>query len=286
MGIHPHTLMLLKYASKRMPLGRVATMGRQEMFTPPAKLRGILGPQAKLDHGRFCEEFLKTEFGVIGVDSFDYSAYEGATHIFDFNQPVVHDTTYDTILNGGFLEHIFNVPQALQNMSELCAVGGQILHVLPANNLCGHGFFQFAPELFLSLYSEQNGFAETQVFLADVANEKEWFEACGARKGEFIVVVSSAPVWLLVRTHKTRAAPRQTIQQPYYEHAWSGAPPVERPGSWAQRATKRMARAAQESLVIRSARYVERKWQELLRPAMSVSSANPNLRKHTINSLL
>jgi len=176
MGIHPHTLMLLQYASKRRPLGCVATMGRQGMFMSASKLRSFLGPQAKLDHGQFCEEFLKSELGAVSVESFDYSKYEGATHIFDFNQPVVHETTYDTILNGGFLEHVFNVPQALQNISDLCAVGGQILHVLPANNLCGHGFFQFAPELFLSLYSERNGFAETQVFLADVANEKEWFE--------------------------------------------------------------------------------------------------------------
>lgn len=251
-----------------------------------AKLLSVLGPHAKLDHGRFCEEFLKSELGAHDVESFDYSTYEGATHIFDFNLPVAHDTTYNTILNGGFLEHIFNVPQALQNISELCAVGGQILHVLPANNLCGHGFFQFAPEFFLSLYSQQNGFAETQVFLADVANEKEWFEVRGSRKGEFAVFVSSAPVWLLVRTRKTRPASRQSIQQPYYEHIWGGEPPVERPGSWAQRVTKRMARAAREGLVIRSARYVERKWQEVLRPAMSVSSANPNLRKHDIASLL
>jgi hypothetical protein len=286
MGIHPHTLMLLQYASKRLPLGRVATMGRQEVFTSDAKLRSILGPGAKLEYGRFCEELLKSELGSSSVDSFDNSTYEDATHIFDFNRPIAHDATYETILNGGFLEHIFNVPQALENMSNLCAVGGQILHVLPANNLCGHGFYQFAPELFLTLYSEQNGYSDTQVFLADVANEEEWFEVREPSKGEFVVVVSSAPVWMLVRTRKTRASTQQNIQQAYYVHVWDGKPSVDHPGSWAQRAAKRMAKAAKESLLIRSARYAERKWQELLRPAMSISASNPNLKRHAISSLL
>lgn len=287
MGIHTHTLLFLKYASKKMPLGRVVTMGRQGMFVPEAKLRAIMGPRLKrTDYGPFCEEFLTTELGAVRVESFDKSDYEKADHIFDFNLPLKPETTYDTILDGGFLEHIFQVPTALENMSRLAADGGQILHVLPANNLCGHGFWQFTPELFFALYNEHNGYAETEVFLADVANEDEWFEVQQNTSGESIVIVSSAPVWLLVRTRRTRPFSHHDVQQSHYVHVWSGKPSAPPPESWPQRTAKKMARAAKENVLVSSARFAERKWQELLRPGMSVSAANPNLKKRSISSLL
>lgn len=286
MGIHPHTLMFLKFASKKMPLGRVTTMGRQGLFVPAAKLRSIMGSLAEVSYGPYCEDLLKAELGATTVESFDKSAYEDATHIFDFNLPITTEATYDTILDVGFLEHIFNVPRALENMSRLCAEGGKILHVLPANNLCGHGFWQFTPELFFALYSDRNGYAETQVFLADVANENGWYEVREPSNGENVVIVSSAPVWLLVRTRRTRQFSHQDVQQSHYVHVWSDKPSVEPMGSWGQRAAKRMAQAAKGNFLVSTARYAERKWQELLRPAMSVSAANPNLKKRVIATLL
>jgi len=52
-------------------------------------------------------------------------------------------SAYDTLVNFGSLEHVYNAPQALLNVSELCRNGGQILHLLPGNNFCGHGFWRF-----------------------------------------------------------------------------------------------------------------------------------------------
>jgi len=66
------------------------------------------------------------------------------------------------------MEHVFNASQGLKNVTRLCAPGGQIIHSLPANNFCNHGFWQFSPELFFSLYSDKNGYSETEIFLADV----------------------------------------------------------------------------------------------------------------------
>ena len=40
-----------------------------------------------------------------------------------------------------------------------CVVWGGVLYIAtPANNHCGHGFYQFSPELFFSLLSPKNGF--------------------------------------------------------------------------------------------------------------------------------
>jgi 2-polyprenyl-3-methyl-5-hydroxy-6-metoxy-1,4-benzoquinol methylase len=56
---------------------------------------------------------------------------------------------YDTVIDSGTLEHIFKAPEALEYCLLLCKPGGQILHMLPSNNWCGHGFWQFSPELIL-----------------------------------------------------------------------------------------------------------------------------------------
>ena len=45
--------------------------------------------------------------------------------------------------------------------------GGHFIAVTPANNFFGHGFYQFSPELFYSLLSEQNSFTETQILTQD-----------------------------------------------------------------------------------------------------------------------
>ncbi len=63
---------------------------------------------------------------------------------------------------------MFNIAQALENCVKLCKIGGQILQAVPANGECGHGFWQMSPELFFSLYSERNGFIETEVFIANL----------------------------------------------------------------------------------------------------------------------
>jgi hypothetical protein len=281
MGIHPHTVMFLKFASVRMPLGRVATMGRQGMFVSSAKMRAIIGAAPRADYGEYCEHFLMSELGASHVHSFDISDFEGATHVCDFNHTVAIQERYDTILDGGFLEHIFNVPQALENMSTLCATGGQILHVLPANNVCGHGFWQFTPELFFALYCAENGYADTQVFLADVANEKDWYEVNPPATGAGVVIVSSGPVWLLARTVRARQFSHSNVQQTFYVNLWdkthshgraAPAGPKGRPGG--PRAFTEMAR------------YAERKWQEVLRPGLSLSSANSNLQKRATASLV
>src|ERR1035441_3166291 len=99
---------------------------------------------------------------------------------------------------------------------EMCASGGQILHVLPANNFCGHGFWQFSPELFFSMYSEVNGYRGTQVFIADLSNEYCWYEVRRPHNGERANVTSSTPLYNLVRTQKTSFFSHENIQQSDY----------------------------------------------------------------------
>jgi SAM-dependent methyltransferase len=284
MGIDVHTLKFLMFAMKKKHLGRVATIGRAGLHVPKKKLKEIMNWSSQVDYGGYCENFLKTEFGAISVESFDKSDYEDATHIVDLNKPIEEPGFFDTIIDGGCLEHIFNVPQALANISKLCAPDGQILHVLPANNLCGHGFWQFSPELFHSLYSEENGYRETQVFLADVTNEAEWFEVRKPKDGLRAEIVSSASVFVLVRTQRNGPFCHDNIDQSDYVYTWAGARESDR--HLRRHIMDRFVQAAKASFLLGMARFVERRWQQMFRPTKSLSTANPHLTKHVIGTLM
>jgi hypothetical protein len=118
------------------------------------------------------------------------------------------------------LEHIYNAAQALKNVSTMCAEGGQILHILPANNQCGHGFWQFTPQLFHSLYSQANGYSETTVFLASFDNEARWYEAEAPSNGQRIVIQSVGPLYVLCRTKRGSRVSHDRVQQSDYVYAW------------------------------------------------------------------
>jgi SAM-dependent methyltransferase len=229
MGIDIHAVNFLKYASQKKPLGNVATIGRQHLMIPRDYVK----------FGQHCEALLQERFGAQRVDSYDFSDYEGATHIVDMNLPLVPEKQYDTIIDCGCTEHIFNVAQALRNISQLCISGGQIIHVLPANNFCGHGFWQFSPELFFSLYSRANGYNETEVFLADLRHPGHWFEVKQPENGQRANVVSNSPLYALCRTAKVCDVPSQNVQQSDYVHTWEkGSQAEPNRGPIAERAKK------------------------------------------------
>jgi hypothetical protein len=114
----------------------------------------------------FCEGFL----GLLGakeVESFDISDYEGATHIHDFSLPINEKFhhRYSVVLDAGTLEHVFNFPQAIANCMMMTAKDGYVIEYVPTNNHCGHGFYQFSPELLFRVFSSDNGFAVRRMAL-------------------------------------------------------------------------------------------------------------------------
>jgi hypothetical protein len=223
MGIDTHALHLLRWASsKANGLGATATIGRQAMYVPPAELARQVSLPAGYAYPQYCEDLLIGAFGATRVDSFDNSGYEGCTHVADFSQPIVPPAQYDTVLDIGCLEHIFNIPQALRNVSLLCTPGGQILHCLPTNGFCGHGFWQISPELFFSLYSTENGYAQTEVFIADVRDETSWYQVPPPSEGHRVTLRSPAdhPLYVICRTVKLGDFSHDNVQQSDYAFTW------------------------------------------------------------------
>lgn len=162
-------------SAKRLGLkgDNVCTLGRQTLLLSQRELNLILREydceHFALPKGRallFADDVLGP-LGFNTIDAMDASDYEGANVLHDLNRPVPPEMQekYDLVWDGGTLEHIFNFPAALENAMRMVKVGGHIALVTPANNQCGHGFYQFSPELFFRVFVPENGFELLRIYM-------------------------------------------------------------------------------------------------------------------------
>jgi SAM-dependent methyltransferase len=200
--------------------GSVLTIGRQNLHLHPREI-ALLGGEFGLDLGGlamplgvYADDFLREVLGAERVDSMDASPHEGATIIHDLNVPIPVElhTAYDAVIDGGSLEHVFNVPVALANMMRAARPGGRLFTQWPANNLCGHGFFQFSPEFAFRAFSESAGFEAERVALVEsrfpsvelslrrLVLDVRDPDALGHR----VLRMSLRPALLMVQAHKLR----------------------------------------------------------------------------------
>ncbi|MDA7698337.1 hypothetical protein N8796_03925, partial [Candidatus Pelagibacter sp.] len=168
MAIGLETGFLLKYISKNRPFKKTATFGRQAFSGVSVKNAFKRNNYKDLDnHHKYVEEFLIANMGSTKVESYDFNDYEGATKIHDLGIELKEAEIYDTIIDIGTSEHIFNISQSFLNAIKLTKVNGMIINEIPSNNFCGHGLYQISPEFFFELYSDNNGFGETEIYIID-----------------------------------------------------------------------------------------------------------------------
>lgn len=226
MGIDAHGIRFLEYALRANgPLKSTLTIGRQGLDVSGRELRGYLGMTKlqELPVSRYVDDLLVKEFGASSVASLDASGYEGASYVWDLNLDLKADfPQFDTVIDAGTLEHVFDVRTSFGNIARACKIGGQILHILPANNFVGHGFYQFSPEFFFSLYSEARGFADTEVYLADLARINAWWKVMPPTGTARSTAMSSHETYTLVRTRKiAESAESRPVQQSDYVSSWA-----------------------------------------------------------------
>lgn len=216
MGIDLHTFRFVSGLANQRPLGRVLTIGRQGVDFDPA-LAGVAPADPK--QAAYCEWTLAA-LGAQTVESVDVSDYEGATHVADLGLPTPLPDRFDTVIDAGSLEHVFDVVTAFRNVIGFTAENGRIVHVLPVNNLSGHGFWQFSSDLIYALYSAANGFAETRVYYASSLNPDLWHLVPKPQPGTRTELVSIEPVILLSVTTKLHDVASLSVTQPFYAQAW------------------------------------------------------------------
>lgn len=239
MGIDAHNLNFLAHAQDLgVSFERTVSLGRQAVFVDPPDLmrhqrwrrHPELPPSPAHGTAWYFEPLMRQWFAASQVDSIDASPYEQATLIHDMNQPwpapLPPPAQYDAVLDLGCLEHVFDFPTAWRNCAALCRVGGHLLHALPANNLLGHGFYQFSPELFFNLYQPSRGFELRAMYCAMKAEPRHWWRvASPLALGRRVTLCHGHEVYLMVLARKTAEveglpAPQQSD---YAQDRWQAA---------------------------------------------------------------
>jgi len=189
-------------------------------------------------------ELLFAHLGAKNVYSVDASAYEGATNIHDMNQPIPSEykERHSVVLDGGSIEHIFNFPVAIKNCMEMLMVGGHYLGITPANNFMGHGFYQFSPELYFSVFTQQNGFELVSLVAFEDKPESTWYLVKSPKEvKDRVLLVNDQPVYLLVIAKKIakvnifETIPQQSDYLSIWQSAGSDSIPPKSPNNRANR---------------------------------------------------
>ena len=204
--------------------------------------------------------------GANEVVSIDASDYQGSSIVHDMNLPLADlrpdlAERFDLVIDGGTLEHVFNFPVAVANLMFLVRKGGHVLSANPANNLCGHGFYQFTPELMYRLYSGANGFRINHVLLTQSRHMSvemdpkpdSYAVVDPASLGRRILVHNRWPLTIRTLAERVGAPPSGglDVQQSDYVMAWSeltGRKPQNGPMATLRKVFKRLPRTLQSRI--------------------------------------
>lgn len=285
MGIDAHNLALLAHAADLgCRYGRTLGIGRQAVFVDPPELerlrawRGLpaLPREATAAQPAYFEPLMRGWFGAEVVDSVDASPYEQATIVHDMNvrwtPPPDEADRYDAVLDFGCLEHVFDFPTAWRNVVDRCRIGGHVFHALPANNLCGHGFYQFSPELFFNLYRAGNGFELRGAWFATKADLATWWQVADPQAlRRRVTLRNSSETYLLVLARKVAPTPDPMPppqQSDYAQGEWlrAGAGPGLPSTSTGAAATGRWLRKTRLADAARVLRDGWQAWRTTQRP--------------------
>ena len=110
----------------------------------------------------------------------------------------------------------------LSNITRLLKPGGTALISTCANGQCGHGFYQFSPELFYR-YFEANGFDEVRVYLVGLMAPMRWYLAVDPKKaGRRVQFSASEPLQMIVVARKAVSVAATIVpqQSDYAEGVW------------------------------------------------------------------
>jgi hypothetical protein len=237
---------------------RLLTLGHQSLRLFPSEVayfrdayqqefNSIITSLDRHQWGDYVDEFLRDFLGATSITVLDASPYEGADTIHDMNTSVPKDwhNRYDVIIEGGSSEHIFNVPTMFANLANMLKVGGTIFVITPANNMMGHGFYQFSPELMFRVFSEVNGFALQNVLLyearypaMELTKNYTVYEVVDPdRVGQRVNLLNKKPVMMMVEAKKIRD--EQMFATPPFQSdyvaLWSGLEQGEAASSWRER---------------------------------------------------
>ncbi len=233
MGLSIHSIKLLFEAKEAgVSFARTLTLGKQSFSCHTLFLEelihkyGYSTDRATLGNTtRFTTADFFRMLGAQEVLALDNSQYEGAELVHDMNAPIPDElrSRFDAVLDGGTLEHIFNFPVAVKNCMDMVRLNGHLLLITPINNYCGHGFYQFSPELLFRTLCRENGYSVEQAVAWEECGNSNFFivsdpEVLKRR----VELVNGLPILMFVQAKKIAEVERLTVpQQSDYARLWN-----------------------------------------------------------------
>jgi hypothetical protein len=176
-GLDIRTAEFLLHAKKLgTNFSNVATLGHQRVFLSFNERRRIsawLGGNVDCNH-EYADFYLRA-LGAEHCSSIDASRYEGAEIIHNLNADLPSELhqRFTCLIDGGTLEHVFDIRKSLKSCMQMVEVGGHLVICQMANNCMGHGFYQFSPEFFYCTLTPENGY---RVKFMALNEDGHWFE--------------------------------------------------------------------------------------------------------------
>lgn len=138
------------------------------------------------------------------VDTLDISDYQGANIISNLSEPLDKKIQkYNTVVDVGTIEHVFNVKQCIYNYISLVSEGGNLMIETPCNNFAGHGFYQFSSEFFYNIFNFNSLFKEFKCYLVKYpiigssAHPKAWISPDPKLLGRRLTIKSADPIGII-----------------------------------------------------------------------------------------
>jgi hypothetical protein len=187
MGLVPSSIKLLIKTHKKVRFrGPVLTLGNQDVYATYNDLKSFFQrldcpyskseviPSSQLGFTSLGPPFssfvhARTLFGMMGIDDYcdiDKFDREPPMILHDMNLPVPDRMVnrFNLILDGGTIEHIFDVRQVMWNIVQMCKISGWVVHTTPVSNFIDHGLYCMSPTFFYDFYTS-NGFGECVSYL-------------------------------------------------------------------------------------------------------------------------
>lgn len=209
-------------------------LGRQQMFIPESrkarlmdrlKERGIAAEFENISGPlMFAEPFFET-IGIPKIKSMDQNDFEGATYSHDLNHPIgdKYKSKFNFIFDGGTLEHVFNIPQALENVDKMLKKGGIFVSATCGDGWFGHGFWQMSPELVFSYWATVMGYEVLEVKEVPVRPRKTPYDIPDPRetgqRSKSKYAGERVYLWYVVRKVKISKS-KKIAQQSDYKTTW------------------------------------------------------------------
>ena len=134
-----------------------------ENFSAPEKRAALRARLAETVAARSPEMLfdIATIFYECFLDPSRYAAIDyGGTKVaqkHDLNVPLPDIGKFDVAIDFGTGEHIFNIKTFFENVHNVTAPGGTMIHGLPWHGFVDHGFYNFQPTLFFDI-AAANGY--------------------------------------------------------------------------------------------------------------------------------